>query len=180
MDAMGASSVAALDPLRITVSLNALNVDGFTADDFLRANFQVTCELPLASSLTFAIGLGTTLNDIDALVHGIETVAERFARRDDRQLQSAPTMRSLTKSWGMARLSPREAFFAARVQTSLEDAVGRVSAEMLCPYPPGIPVIVPGEEITQDAIEHLLQVVAAGGSVSGASDPSLNALQVLQ
>lgn len=53
------------------------------------------------------------------------------------------------------------------------EAVGRVSAELLCPYPPGVPLAIPGEVLQQETIQELQQVVASGGTVTGASDSSL-------
>ncbi len=61
----------------------------------------------------------------------------------------------------------------------VEDAVGRVSAELLCPYPPGVPVMCPGEVVTQAVIDICQQVQRDGGKVTGASDESLQSLNVI-
>ena len=53
------------------------------------------------------------------------------------------------------------------------EAVGRVSAELLCPYPPGVPLAIPGEVLQEETIQQLQQVVASGGTVTGASDACL-------
>lgn len=59
------------------------------------------------------------------------------------------------------------------------EAVGRASAELLCPYPPGVPVLFPGERITPAALAALQATLAAGGTVTGASDSSLMRFEVL-
>ena len=64
-------------------------------------------------------------------------------------------------------------------RVSRSEAVGLVSAELLCPYPPGIPAVVPGEVLTHGTLEILSSAVACGGTVTGASDPSLSSLLVL-
>jgi arginine decarboxylase len=75
-------------------------------------------------------------------------------------------------------VSPRDAFFAPRRAVALADCAGRVCAETVCPYPPGIPVAFPGGVIRDDALRYIRAVLAAGGRVT-ATDPSCATLQVL-
>ena len=76
-------------------------------------------------------------------------------------------------------MSPREAFFAARESVPVERAVGRVSAELIAPYPPGIPVLAPGEEVTDAVVAALRAARAAGSRIAYAADPSVNTLDVV-
>ena len=76
-------------------------------------------------------------------------------------------------------LSPREAFFAKNETVTAAAAIGRVSAELVAPYPPGVPVLAPGELITADAVEALREVTADGGRIAYAADPSLATFQVV-
>ena len=76
-------------------------------------------------------------------------------------------------------LTPREAFFAPRESVPVEAAVGRVSAELVAPYPPGIPVLAPGEEVTIDAVDALLAARAAGSRIAYAADASVRTLDVV-
>ena len=77
------------------------------------------------------------------------------------------------------RHQPREAFFAPRETSPIEQAVGRVSAELVAPYPPGIPVLAPGEEVTLDAVDALRAARAAGGRIAYAADPTVHTLDVI-
>ena len=70
-------------------------------------------------------------------------------------------------------MAPRQAFFVTRETVTLEHAVGRISAELIAPYPPGIPVLAPGEEITVDTVAALDQAKAAGVRIAYAADPTL-------
>jgi lysine decarboxylase len=74
---------------------------------------------------------------------------------------------------------PREAFFAAAEPIAVNDAVGRVSAELIAPYPPGIPVLAPGEEVTPAVLEALATARAAGIRIAYAADPSLSTIRVV-
>jgi lysine decarboxylase len=76
-------------------------------------------------------------------------------------------------------LSPREAFFARNETVGADAAVGRISAELIAPYPPGVPVLAPGERITAAALDALREVKADGGRIAYAADPSLATFQVI-
>jgi len=76
-------------------------------------------------------------------------------------------------------LSPREAFFAKNETVTAAAATGRVSAELVAPYPPGVPVLAPGELITEEALAALREVAADGGRIAYAEDPTLATFQVV-
>jgi arginine decarboxylase len=77
-------------------------------------------------------------------------------------------------------LSPREAFFSSTETVPADKAVDRLCAELICPYPPGIPVLMPGEIITPEAVDYLQQVLTAGGKITGCSDRGLQTLKVVR
>jgi arginine decarboxylase len=76
-------------------------------------------------------------------------------------------------------LPPREAFFARNETVVADAAVGRISAELVAPYPPGVPVLAPGEIITAEALAALRTAHAEGGRIAYAADPGLDTLQVI-
>jgi arginine decarboxylase len=76
-------------------------------------------------------------------------------------------------------MTPREAFYAESEMVSLEDTVGRIAAEFVTPYPPGIPLFVPGERINDAIAEYLTTGAAEGIYVEGCVDQSLSTLRVL-
>ena len=76
-------------------------------------------------------------------------------------------------------MTPREAFFARRETVRAEEAAGRVAAETVAPYPPGIPAIAPGEVVSRELVEALREAGAAGTRLSYCADPTLGTLQVV-
>ena len=76
-------------------------------------------------------------------------------------------------------VTPREAFFSDYEVVDSADAVGRVSAEMICPYPPGVPVLSPGERITEAALGALFEARDMGVRIAFVADPTLKTLKVL-
>ena len=175
-----ASHFYALDPTRLTVNVAGLGFSGFEADDFLQQQ-GVTAELPTLQHLTFIISIGNTATDIDKLVQAFTTLGIGAVRHGE--LNAKPktyqNMSFLLSSFVLGSLSPRQAFFAPSHPQPLEATVGCISAEIVCPYPPGIPVLMPGEAIAPEAITYLQQVIALGGTITGCSDPRLQTLVVI-
>jgi arginine/lysine/ornithine decarboxylase len=167
----------ALDRTRLTITMAALGLDGFTADAILSDTYHVVCELPSLEHLTFIFSIGTTTADRDRLVTSIRQLADRPPQTH------APIALPIQAAFGQPQLSPqlspREAFFAKATLVPIAQAVGLISAELICPYPPGIPVLLPGEVITAEAINFLQTVQQSGGIISGCSDAALQTVRVI-
>ncbi len=174
----GTPGFVALDRTRLTVTVSALGIDGFRADDYLREQFDVVAELPSLHNLTFIVTPGNTVADMERMVAAFQSLAQVQGDVTDRQPSTVPVALPALAATPLS--DPRAAFFAPRETISLTNAIARVSAEMVCPYPPGIPVLLPGEVITAGAIAMLQQILAAGGTVSGCADPGLETLQVVK
>ena len=101
----------------------------------------------------------------------------RFAPSPNLPLSPSP---NLPLSHSPPLLSPREAFFFPAETLAADKAVDRLCAELICPYPPGIPVLMPGEIITPEAVDYLQQVLSAGGKITGCSDRGLQTLKVVR
>jgi arginine decarboxylase len=76
-------------------------------------------------------------------------------------------------------MTPRDAYYARSKVVSFDNSVGEISAENLIPYPPGIPLVVPGERITQDHLDYLTYVRSKGSGVVGTEDKTLATLRVV-
>ncbi|MEP6487531.1 aminotransferase class I/II-fold pyridoxal phosphate-dependent enzyme [Microcoleus vaginatus GB2-A3] len=197
LEPLNTPGFAALDRTRLTVKVSDLGITGFTADEILHSQLGVTAELPMLQHLTFIISLGNTESDIDNLVkacnflegrrkkeegrrkkeEGRRKKEEGRRKKEEGRFAQSPT---LPLSPSPPLLSPREAFFFAAETVPADKAVDRLCAELICPYPPGIPVLMPGEIITPAAVDYLQQVLAAGGKITGCSDPGLQTLKVVR
>ena len=137
-----------------------------------------------------AAGMAPEMADWDTIVP-IVTMAdseEQLAAFTEVLIESVerhrgePRPAAASASWTVAPrtvLAPREAFFAANETVPAAAAVGRVSAELVAPYPPGVPVLAPGELITADAVAALRDAAADGGRIAYAADPTLATFQVI-
>jgi arginine/lysine/ornithine decarboxylase len=171
-----------LDLTRLTVNVTQLGLTGYEADEILHQQLGVTAELPLLKHLTFIISLGNTETDLKKLLHAFTNLSP-----SPLSLLSPPPL-SLPLSPPLL-LSPREAFLAAKETIEIEQARDRavprwegdrICGELICPYPPGIPILMPGEVITTEAIDYLQTVLTVGGTITGCSDPNLKTIQVIK
>lgn len=169
-----------LDPTRLTVDVSGLGLTGFEADERLCDDFGVVAELPSLRSLTFIISLGNRQSDIDRLVDSFARLSGE-ARGKVRGSEPLPLgdFPSFVDLMPEVVCTPREAFYGKQQVVELEAAIGLVSAETVCPYPPGIPVVLPGERVTRQAVAYLQQIQAQGGVISGCADETLSTLKVV-
>ncbi len=162
----------ALDPTRITLDATAWGMSGFELDDYLREKSQITAELPTLRQLSFIVSLGNQAQDLERLFQALTHLA-RHSRTKSPNL-TLPPLPSSTLA-----MTPRQATFAPRIMAEVNQAMGQISGALLCPYPPGIPVLVPGEIITPEAIAYLEKVLELGGTVSGLADGALTHLPIV-
>lgn len=164
-----------LDRTRLTVDVSQLGLTGFEADEILHQQLGVTCELPLPKHLTFIITFGNNIEDIDKLIKAFITLSDFRL-----PTPNSPSGKKLFAQTLQSPISPREAFFAVTETLPIEQSVNRICGELICPYPPGIPVLMPGEIITLEAINYLQQVLVLGSAITGCSDPSLKTIKVIK
>ena len=163
-----------VDPLKLSLVLNGTGADGLAVEqDLLAVGIPVeAAERDLLIAVVSLADSEVTLAAFaDALVGSIQR-----RRGEPRPIVGA----GVYGVEPVTVLAPREAFFAAAVAVPTGDAVGRVSAELVAPYPPGIPVLAPGEEITEGTLEALHQARAAGVRIAYAADPTLQTLRVVR
>jgi len=168
---------ATWDPTRLVVDFTGLGLTGFEADEALREGWQVTAELPALRHLTFLVTLGHIPQDMDRLGEAITALSQNRSSCPP-LAWSAPLPIALPLE--APPLSPRSAFFAPRETVAWEQGIDRLSAETICPYPPGIPWVLPGERITPEVLAGLRQVRQLGGVLTGCADSNLETLQVVR
>lgn len=161
------------DPAKIVVLTAPAGVSGLDLEDRLR---EAGIELEMADRDTL-VPIATMLDDERTFARLSAAIRSAVA-----ELAGPPRPVRVAGQWGGTapqRCTPREAFFADRETVPFDAAVGRTSAELIAPYPPGVPVLVPGEEVTVDVVARLRAARDAGLRIAYAADPSLATVQVL-
>ncbi|MEA5502465.1 aminotransferase class I/II-fold pyridoxal phosphate-dependent enzyme [Halotia wernerae UHCC 0503] len=176
---MPSSGFVALDRTRLTVSVSGLGLTGFEAEEILDQKLGVTAEFASLRNLTFIISLGNTQADIDQLVQSFTTLAQADYQTN-LTVKSSTSHNLLSDFEYSGQISPRRAFFATSETLPLEQTSDRICAEIVCPYPPGIPVLIPGEVITTECLAYLRQIQVIGGFISGCTDSSCKTLKVVK
>ncbi|WP_019135351.1 aminotransferase class I/II-fold pyridoxal phosphate-dependent enzyme [Cellulomonas massiliensis] len=165
-----------LDPLVLTIDVRGLGVTGYAAAEWLRDR----CHVDLGAADTCRVNARLTHADDERTEQVLVEALQQLAGRAD-EIDRAPHV-DLPRGPELELetvMRPRDAFFARVEQVPASRAVGRVVAELVTPYPPGVPVLVPGERVTAEALDYLRTGVAAGMLIPDAADPELSTLRVV-
>jgi arginine decarboxylase len=173
---VGRPGVHAYDPLRVVVDVRGTGATGHRIAELMRTEDDINIELASENVVLAAFGLGEDVAETgQRLLYGLRRAVERVgeASRDIGPFATPPP-------WGPTILSPREAFLGPQEVVSFAEAEGRVAAESLAAYPPGVPNVLPGERLTAPTLRYITDSVAHGGWVRGASDRSLKTIRVVK
>lgn len=165
-----------LDETKILIGTRGLGISGRELQTRLNRDHGVQPELGGSCHVLCIVTIGNVEDDLVRLVRAVRSVAESRPGRG--VASSGGTARTLLAIEPEVVMTPRDAFFATAAVCSAATAVGRVCAEVVTPYPPGIPALMPGERITESILGELLVVSAAGCPIS-AADPTLATLRVV-
>jgi arginine decarboxylase len=157
------------DPTKLVIDVRGRGLTGFDASDLLFSR-GVAVESAGLGYVLAVMTPGDTQDTVDALVAAVSSLPE------------GPGVPPVPPEppWPEIVLSPREAYLGPKVAVPLEAAVGRVAAELVAPYPPGIPVVAPGERLTAEVVQYLRHAVSAGYHLQGPADSQLRTIQVFR
>ncbi|WP_458116006.1 aminotransferase class I/II-fold pyridoxal phosphate-dependent enzyme [Arthrobacter sp. D2-10] len=166
-----------LDILHILIDVSQLEISGYQATDWLREN----CRLDIGTNdhrrIEAVISVADDKDTADRLLAGLRALSTAAA---DLPRPSAVVIPSEADLYLETVMLPRDAFFGPVENVPVEEAAGRIAAEMATPYPPGVPLLLPGERINQAAIDYLRSGVEAGMVLPDPSDPSLKTIRVVR
>ncbi len=173
---VGPATASSLDPLKIVMDVSDLGISGYQAADWLREHQRVAVGLSdhrrVVAQLTYADDDGTA----EVLLRAVTALCDAAAGLPTPKSMYLPDPEELELATVML---PRDAFFAETEQVAADDAVGRVSAEMITPYPPGAPAVLPGEVITKEVMEYVRSGLAAGMQIPDPVDADLESVRVV-
>jgi arginine decarboxylase len=171
---IGQDGVAEWDPLKLSVDVSALGITGYQAREWLESRQQITAQLGDARRVVFSLSYADDQEAFDRLRVALQRLAVQRPE-PDRPAPAIPPLEELNLDQVM---NPRVAFFAETEQVT--DPVGRIAAEMVSPYPPGVPAILPGERFNAAVVEYLRAGQAAGMTLPDASNPKLDTFRVVR
>jgi lysine decarboxylase len=172
---VGRPGIAGWDPLRIVIDIRGTGCTGYEVAAALRASFDIYIELATHATLVLVLGLGQTVDPLERLSHDFAETVRAISRPGRTAIIARPPVTLIHQT----AIPPREAFLGVGEPMPVARAIGRISAESIAGYPPGVPALLPGERITPEVIEYLQELVSAGARLHGAADPSFRTVRVL-
>ncbi len=164
-----------LDVTKLTISVKELGLTGYAASALLNTEFDIQVEMADLFNLLVIVSIGDRRDDLDRLVGALEVLAGRaHGPAFVPEILPVPPIHT-------ARLvcSPREAYFGEYAYVPLGQAAGRITCDIVTIYPPGIPILVPGEEISPEAVEYLRFMARHGARIDGVMELPESGIRVL-
>lgn len=177
-EVIGRPGVHAIDPTKVTVKTADLGFSGRQAEKILRSDYGIQVELSDAVNVLAFFTVGDGQPEADKFATALEDFSRRYAERrvrEDARLSPTVPLPPIPRQ----AVSLREAFFCRPKAIPLAQAAGCVSAGTVAPYPPGIPLLCPGEEISRAAVEYLNTVLDLDIGVQGMQDAAKRMIRVI-
>lgn len=176
---VGNPGVFSIDPTKVTVTVKGLGLKGSEVEHILRHKYQIQAELSDMYNVLFLITLGDGWDEVRALVAALKDMAQKYSGKQDFS-KVADVYQSIKYPEAPEQvISPRHALFGKTQTVPFCDSEGAVCAEIVTFYPPGIPLLCPGEKITADIIHYCLKLQEAGLHISGPEDYTLKTIKVV-
>ena len=165
-------SIFDFDVTKLSINTLNLGLAGIEVYDLLRDEYDVQIEFGDMSNILAYLSVGDGLKDIERLVSALSEIARKFKK------QAKP---KITQEYVTPKVatSPRKAFYAQKKPLLFSEAIGKVSTEFLMCYPPGIPILAPGEFITQEIVSYLDYAKEKGFLIIGTEDMNLEKIYVI-
>ncbi|WP_071459300.1 aminotransferase class I/II-fold pyridoxal phosphate-dependent enzyme [Bacillus massilinigeriensis] len=174
-DILGTQATFDYDPTKLIISVKDLGISGYEAEKWLRRYHNIEVELSDLYNVLCIITPGDTDAEGEALVHALKHLSETFhATAEKKHVQV------VLPDIPLLALTPRDAFYADTEVIPLDESVGRIIAEFVMVYPPGIPIFIPGEIITADNLSYIKMNMEAGLPVQGPEDAELKMIRVIK
>ncbi|WP_075617419.1 aminotransferase class I/II-fold pyridoxal phosphate-dependent enzyme [Paenisporosarcina indica] len=164
-----------MDPTKLLISVKNLGISGHQAEEWLREKANIEIELSDLYNILCIITIADTNKEVNILVNALNRMSVAFDAE-------AAIVESHVTVPGIPRLAmtPRDAFYASTEIVPFSESAGRISAESIMIYPPGIPIFIPGEIITDENIAYIHMNIEAGLPVQGPEDDELKLIRVIK
>lgn len=164
-----------MDPTKLLISVKDLGITGHQAEEWLRENANIEVEMSDLYNILCVVTFGDTKKEINLLINALQRMSNAF----DSDACIKETEVNVPDIPALA-MTPRDAFYSLTEVVPFKESAGYICAEFIMVYPPGIPIFIPGEVITQENINYIQMNVEAGLPVQGPEDASLETIRVIK
>lgn len=172
-DLINGDSICDFDRTKLTVNTLGIGLAGIEVYDLLRDEYDIQMELGDIANVLAYISIGDRERDMERLLGALVEIKRKFGR-DNTGMYTQEYIEP------RVAVSPQEAFYAEKEALPLPETRGRICSEFVMCYPPGIPILAPGEEITEEILEYIVYAKEKGCSMTGPEDPGIERLNVLK
>lgn len=173
---VGREGVFAFDPTKVTVTAKELGLTGAELETLLVDDYNIQMELSDFYNVLGLITIGDTDESIDKFITALKDISNRYYGKGNKIKRSIIRMPGIPEQV----LIPREAFYSEKNTIPFKESAGKICGEMIMAYPPGIPIITPGERITEEIIEYVEDLKEAQLHIQGMADPELININVIE
>ncbi len=166
-------SIANFDRTKLSVNTLNIGLAGIEVYDILRDEYDIQIEFGDLGNILAYISIGDRQRDIERLVSALAEIRRRY-RRDKSGLLSQEYIEP------QVELTPQQAFYAPKESLPLAQTLGRICSEFVMCYPPGIPIVAPGEKITAQILDYISYARQKGSSLTGPEDAQIEHLNVIK
>jgi lysine decarboxylase len=174
---LGTKATFDYDPTKLIIPVYKLGITGYDVEKWLREKYQIEVELSDLYNILCIITPGDTKEDVDTLIKALQELSNEFPIENG-QLNNKAHI--LLPDIPLLALTPRDAFYSETEDIPFEESAGRVTAEFVMVYPPGIPIFIPGEIITEENLTYITKNLEAGLPVQGTEDPTFKKIKVIK
>ena len=167
------NSVFNFDPIKLCIHTLDIGMAGIEVYDTLRDDYDIQIEFGDLGNILAYLSIGDRLQDVERLVSALSEIRRRYQKDPSGML----TQEYIDPE---VAASPQEAFYAEKESIPLMEAEGRICSEFVMCYPPGIPILAPGERITSDILRYITYAKEKGCNMTGPADPEIRFLNVLK
>jgi arginine/lysine/ornithine decarboxylase len=162
-----------LDVTKLTVNVTKTGLSGYEIENILAKEYNIQLDYADLFNLVAIMGEGSNKLDVEAFVNALENVSKKYHGEQKNWILKIPSLATEMV------MTPREVFLSNNMKkVSLKKAVGHVAAQTLTPYPPGIPVVIPGERITKEICNYLIDMSSKNIRISGQETEMLRTVKV--
>lgn len=175
---LGTKATYDMDPTKLIISVRGLGITGYEVEGWLRKNYNIEVELSDLYNILCIVSVGDTEETISKLIDAFKHLAEEYFESNKDSGNKALAVR--VPNIPALALSPRDAFYAETELIPFKESAGRVIAEFIMVYPPGIPILIPGEIITEKNIQYIQRNIDVGLPVQGPEDETFGNIRVIK
>lgn len=149
-----------LDPTKVTVNTKSIGMTGFEVEEILNRKYNIEIELSDSSNILLFVTPGIGNDEIEKLLDALRNISRERRKPKKERWISSPNIPEMV-------VSPKEAFLRKKELIPIKESMGRVAGNIVSSYPPGLPILVPGEKISEEIVDYILKLEEEGAMIQG-------------